>query len=245
MFKGCSKLNYLKCLATDVSATECLGGWLGEVSATGTLVVDFGTKWAVVGTNYPSGWALNYPDGTGIMSVTASGYSGIYDGDPHSITVIAPSGATIKYGTTEGVYDLTTNPTYTDADSYTVYYQVTKSGYATVTGYATVVILSTTGSISYTTTEITKKYGDAAFKNETLTKTGDGVVTYSSNNTAVAEVNKSTGEVTIKGAGTAYITATVADSKNYTYSPNSAQYTLTVKPTSGVQNYNNGGTQTW
>lgn len=58
MFKGCSKLNYLKCLATDVSASECLGGWLGEVSATGTLVVASGTTWAVAGTNYPSGWTV-------------------------------------------------------------------------------------------------------------------------------------------------------------------------------------------
>ena len=58
MFWGCSKLNYLKCLATDVSATECLGGWLGEVSATGTLVVASGTTWAVAGTNYPSGWTV-------------------------------------------------------------------------------------------------------------------------------------------------------------------------------------------
>ena len=81
-------------------------------------------------------------------------------------------------------------------------------------------------------------------KNE-ATKTGDGTVSYSSNATAVAEVNSSTGEVTIKGAGTAIITATVSDAKNYEYSPNYAQYTLTVKPTSGVQNYNNGGTQTW
>lgn len=59
MFKGCSKLNYLKCLATDVSAPGCLGGWLGEVSATGTLVVASGTTWAVAGTNYPSGWTVS------------------------------------------------------------------------------------------------------------------------------------------------------------------------------------------
>ena len=58
MFKGCSKLNYLKCLATDVSAPGCLGGWLGKVSATGTLVVASGTTWAVAGTNYPSGWTV-------------------------------------------------------------------------------------------------------------------------------------------------------------------------------------------
>ena len=180
------------------------------------------------------------------MSVSASGYSKPYDGNAHGITVTvtSPSGTTIMYGTTEGVYDLTSSPTYTDAGTKTVYYQVTKDNYKTVTGSATVEISKIAGSISFTTTEITKKYGEAAFKNE-ATKTGDGTVSYSSNATAVAEVNSSTGEVTIKGAGTAIITATVSDAKNYEYSPNYAQYTLTVKPTSGVQNYNNGGTQTW
>jgi len=40
--------------------------------------------------------------------------------------------------------------------------------------------------------------------------------------------------VTIVGLGTATITATVADGTNYTYSPNHAEYTLTVKSTNSV-----------
>ena len=59
MFWGCSKLNYLKCLATDVSATNCLKGWLFSTPATGTLVVASGTTWAVPDTNdIPSGWTV-------------------------------------------------------------------------------------------------------------------------------------------------------------------------------------------
>jgi len=85
----------------------------------------------------------------------------------------------------------------------------------------------TAGSISYATTSVEKTTADEAFTNE-LTKTGDGTVSYASDNTAVATVDASTGEVTIVGAGTATITATVADSDTYTYATKTASYTLTV-----------------
>ena len=85
----------------------------------------------------------------------------------------------------------------------------------------------TAGSISYATASVSKTTDDAAFTNE-LTKTGDGTVTYASDNTAVATVNASTGEVTIVGAGTATITATVADSDSYTYAVKTASYTVKV-----------------
>ena len=85
----------------------------------------------------------------------------------------------------------------------------------------------TAGSISYTTTSVEKTTADEAFTN-TLNNTGDGTVTYASSKTAVAEVNATTGLVTIKGAGETTITATVADSDNYTYATKTASYTLTV-----------------
>ena len=85
----------------------------------------------------------------------------------------------------------------------------------------------TAGSISYATTIVEKTTADEAFTN-TLTKTGDGTVTYASSKTDVATVNATTGEVTIKGAGETTITATVADSDTYTYATKTASYTLTV-----------------
>ena len=86
---------------------------------------------------------------------------------------------------------------------------------------------SKAGSISYATTTVSKTTDDTAFTNE-LTKTGDGTVTYASSKTDVAEVNATTGEVTIKGAGEATITATVTDSASYTYATKTASYTVTV-----------------
>lgn len=182
------------------------------------------------------------------MTVTATGYTGTYDGDEHGITVTAPTNASVRYGETEGKYDKTSSPTYTDAGTHTVYYQVKKVGYTTVTGSATVTINKAAGSIKFTETSVTKNYGDVAFKNDTFSIIGDGVVTYTSSDTSVASVSNvspNNGQVSILGTGTATITATVADGTNYTYAKKTAEYTLTVKPTSGTQDYNNGGTQTW
>ena len=88
-------------------------------------------------------------------------------------------------------------------------------------------IVKVAGSVSHSTATVSKNYGDAPFTNE-LTKTGDGTVSYASNNTGVATVDSSTGEVTIVGAGEATIISTVADGANYAYATKSASYTLTV-----------------
>ena len=162
------------------------------------------------------------------MEVTAEGYEGTYDKTAHGIKVNAPEGATIKYGTTEGTYDLDASPTYTDAGEYTVYYRVTKVNAADVTGSAKVKITPAAAAISFKESAVEKKTNDEAFTNE-LTNTGDGVVTYQSSDTEVASVNENTGEVTIKGSGEATITATVADGTNYTYETKTATYAITVK----------------
>ena len=103
----------------------------------------------------------------------------------------------------------------------------TNYAYATKTITYKVTVSKKAGSISYATQTVEKTTSDAAFTN-TLTKVGDGAVTYSSDKESVATVNSTTGEVTIKGAGEATITATVADSDTYTYATKTATYTLTV-----------------
>ena len=167
------------------------------------------------------------------MTVTATGFTGTYDGSAHGITVTAPTDATVKYGTSAGTYDKTASPTYTNADTYTVYYQVTKDNYNTVEGSATVVITKAAGEIKYTETSVTKNYGDVAFTNDTFSIIGDGVVTYTSSDTSVASVSNvspNNGLVSILGTGIATITATVADGTNYTYAVKTAEYTIVVKP---------------
>ena len=167
--------------------------------------------------------------GTATMTVTAMGYSGTYDGEAHGITVTiaAPEGATVMYGTAAGSYTLTDSPAYTNAGTYTVYYQVTKTNYTTVTGSATVEIAKKAATISFAESSVSKTFGDGAFTN-TLSNSGDGAVTYESSNTAVAEVNAVNGEVTIKTSGDATIKATVTDGTNYTYATKTVTYTLGV-----------------
>ncbi|MBQ3966381.1 MAG: Ig-like domain-containing protein [Treponema sp.] len=92
------------------------------------------------------------------------------------------------------------------------------------------------GGITYAVTSVTKTMLDQAFTNN-LTHTGNGKVTYSSSDTAVAVVNETSGEVTIKGLGVATITATVADSSSYTYLIKTANYTLKVVKPEGSISY--------
>ena len=114
----------------------------GEVSITGVGQCII-TASVANGTNYTyetKAAAFSLSVSAADMSVTTEGYTGTYDGHIHGITVTAPQGATIKYGMEEGKYTFDTSPSFTDAGTYTVYYQVTKQNYATVTGFATVTI---------------------------------------------------------------------------------------------------------
>jgi len=88
--------------------------------------------------------------------VSASGYSGTYDGAAHGITVTAPEGATVKYRESDsGDYNLASSPTYTDVGTHTVYYQVTKENYTTVTGSETVAIAQKEVGLEWGSTNFT------------------------------------------------------------------------------------------
>lgn len=75
---------------------------------------------------------------------------------------------------------------------------------------------------------VTKTYGDIAFTNAASNSSvGGGAITYSSDNTAVAQVNENTGEVTIIGAGEATLTATAAKVDGL-FRRTTISYTLTI-----------------
>ena len=59
MFKGCTNLNYIKCLATNKSATDCTYRWVADVAATGTFVKAASmTGWTRSTNGIPSGWTV-------------------------------------------------------------------------------------------------------------------------------------------------------------------------------------------
>ena len=56
MFYNCTKLNYIKMLATDISATNCLSDWVNSVSSTGTFIKNAAMTSLPTGTSgIPSG----------------------------------------------------------------------------------------------------------------------------------------------------------------------------------------------
>ena len=82
-------------------------------------------------------------------------------------------------------------------------------------------------AFTYDPDEYTITFGDE-FKAPELGKAADydGTVTYESDNAEVAEVDAETGDVTVKGAGTATITATGTATEHFEVA--TASYTLTV-----------------
>lgn len=59
MFDGCSSLNYIKCLATNISAKNCVANWTNNVASTGTFVKDATmTAWPVSRSGIPSNWTV-------------------------------------------------------------------------------------------------------------------------------------------------------------------------------------------
>ncbi len=59
MFDGCTSLSNVKCLATDISANNCTGNWLRNVSSTGTFIKNTSmTSWATGVSGIPTGWTV-------------------------------------------------------------------------------------------------------------------------------------------------------------------------------------------
>lgn len=59
MFYDCSRLNYIKCLAKDISATECTDAWVEGVASVGTFVKRYGMEdWKDDYSGIPTGWTI-------------------------------------------------------------------------------------------------------------------------------------------------------------------------------------------
>lgn len=61
MFSGCSNLSYIKCLATNNSATDCTDNWVKNVKSSGTFIKAAGmTSWSTGKDGIPSDWVVQY-----------------------------------------------------------------------------------------------------------------------------------------------------------------------------------------
>lgn len=83
------------------------------------------------------------------MVVTSKGYTGIYDGKAHTITLNGvPSGSTIQYRTSTSGSWTSAKPSRTTAGTTTVYYQITNPNYNTVSGSVAITINKAITSVS-------------------------------------------------------------------------------------------------
>lgn len=175
--------------------------------------------------NYCGQQELSYVINANI-SVKAEGYDGSYDGKPHKIQLIdVPNDAKITYGTEQSNITSSSELTYTDAGTYTVYWKVV-SGNGEVTGSAVVKITKAKPELSFAQTAMTVRPSAAPFKNELTKVAGTEDVKYSSSNEAVATV-AADGTITVVGTGTTRITASVTENKNFV--AGTTEFDLTVK----------------
>ena len=91
IFKGCSLLNSVKCLAVDISADLCTYQWLQNVAETGTFVKNAEMDaWSTGYNGIPSGWAVEQAIPTSIEN--------IYDASKSSQKVLIDGQVLIQKG---------------------------------------------------------------------------------------------------------------------------------------------------
>ena len=103
-------------------------------------------------------------------------------------------------------------------------------GYAYGHGYKIKTDITGTNQIIIAS-NFTKTYGDAAFSIDAVTS-GDGKLSYVSDNESVAKVDAK-GKVTLTGVGTAHITITASETKNYSAAKKVITITVKKKDSAG------------
>lgn len=58
MFRDCSSLKYIKCLATNTSATSCTLNWVNGVASSGTFVKNASMTWDSGNSGIPNNWTI-------------------------------------------------------------------------------------------------------------------------------------------------------------------------------------------
>ncbi len=153
----------LSCTTSNKNVAECTisGNTVtvkpGTTKGSATLTI---TSEAT--TNYNAGKAayVATTEPGALISYTANGYEGVYDGNPHGITVTS-SGATITYST-DGTNYSSTNPTLTNVGEMVVYYKINTPGpgYLEKTGSKKIVITKADGKVTPPTAKTLKYTGN-------------------------------------------------------------------------------------
>lgn len=132
---------------------------------------------------------------------------------------------------TDGSYTLKNGTDYTvsyskNINAGTAVVQITGKGSYTGSKNVNFSIKQANAKLEFKSTKMTKKFASGSFTNSFKTKKTDGKISYSSNNTKVASVDKNKGQIKIVGVGKATITATAKAGTNY--KSGKASFVLTV-----------------
>lgn len=155
------------------------------------------------------------------LKVELSGTSYVYNGSAKKPSVKITDGSyTLKNGTDYTVsYSKNTN-------AGTAVVQIIGKGSYTGSKNVKFSIKQANAKLEFKSTKMTKKFASGSFTNSFKTKKTDGKISYSSNNTKVASVDKNKGQIKIVGVGKATITATAKAGTNY--KSGKASFILTV-----------------
>ena len=185
--------------------------------------VDVGTgKITITGKgNYTGTKTLDFSIVANEFSITEkSGYA-LYDGKATNggaeVKVNNCANATIKYGTASGTYNSTTIPTYTNVGKYTIYYQVSATGFNTKTGSILIEIAKAKDTLVLNKTDVSLTMPTAQTVTVTENKSESGTTCSVTEGSTVvsATVNNKTITLTPKTSGTAKVTCTTKANTNY------------------------------
>ena len=210
---------------TNVATVNSTSGLVTLKKVTGTAVI---TAKAAEGKNYKAGsakYTLTVTDGRidiSACTVTLSPTSYTYDGKAKTPTVTVKNGSSVLKSGAD--YTVTYPGNCINAGSYTIV--VNGAGNYKGIKNASFTINKAVPTLKFAKERVSYPIYDPTGFTNALTKVTDGTISYKSDNSAVAAVNSTSGQVTVKGIGTAVITATAAEGKNY--KAGSAKYTLSV-----------------
>lgn len=159
------------------------------------------------------------------LSVTATGYSGKYDGQTHNGNVTATEGATLSYSTDNGETWTATEPTIKNVGEIKVIVKASMANYSDATAEYTLKV--TPRPVTLTSETASKPYDGTPFTKPEVTVTGDGFV-----DGEVTDI-KATGSVTnvSEGEVTNAITFVPGDAFNAgNYKIEKSEGTLSITP---------------
>ena len=198
---------------------------------TGTDVGTYTVYYKVVGDSNHNDVAessLNVTINPNILKFESNGYEGVYDGNPHGITVTS-SGATIEYGTVKGTYNLDESPQYTNVGEYTVYYRITRKGYVTVENSENIKIVKANNVLKLSSNSGTYTYPNSGTFNIASNPSG-GKLSCTTSNKNVAECTISGNTVTVKpGTTKGSATLTITSEATTNYNAGKAVYAVTTE----------------